>query len=91
MKELIAGPMCSCGLSITSTFAFDEQRHVGQLRVCARLCMCVCVRAPVCISESGVSSDKRRTGSTSLREEGKPQQWGGTGGREAAEGAVRGG
>lgn len=74
MKGLIVSPMCSCGLFITSTLAFDEQRHVGQLCVCARLCMCVC--APVCISGSVVSSDKRRTGSTSLREEGKPRPWG---------------
>lgn len=49
--------------------------------------MYVCLSA---FSGSVVSSDKRRAGSTSLREEGKPQQWG-TGGREAGETAVGGG
>lgn len=58
------------------------------------MCVYVCVSecAPVWVSGSVVSSDKRRTGSTSLREEGKPQQWGagGTGGRVAGETAVVG-
>lgn len=48
----------------------------------------MCVR--VCVSGNVVSSDKRQAGSTSLREEGKPQQWG-TGGREAGQTAVGGG
>lgn len=52
--------------------------------------VCVCVCLPVCVSGSVARSDKRRAGSTSLQEEGKPQQWG-TGGREAGETAVGGG
>lgn len=82
MKELIMCPMCSYGLFITLSTAFDEQRHVRQLSVCVYVC--------VCVSGSVVSSDKRPAGSTSLQEEGKPQQWG-TGGREAGETAVGGG
>lgn len=34
MKELIVGPMCF----ITSSSAFDEQRHEGQL--CVNVCVC---------------------------------------------------
>lgn len=49
-----------------------------------------CVWMCVCVSGNVVSSDKRQAGSTSLREEGKPQQWG-TGGREAGQTAVGGG
>ncbi len=75
IKELIICPMCSCGLFIPSSAAFDEHRHVGQLSVCVYVCVCLSA-----FSGSVVSSDKRQAGSTSLQEEGKTQQWG-TGGK----------
>lgn len=38
--------MCSYGLFITSSSAFDDQRHVGQLCVCVCACVvCVCLSA----------------------------------------------
>lgn len=67
---LIVFPVRSYGLFITRSFAFEGQKHVGQLSVC----VFVCARAHTQVSDSIASSDKSPAGSTSLREEGKPQQ-----------------
>lgn len=66
--------MSSYGLFITCSSAFEDQKHVGQPSVCVRAR--AHARADTGVSDSVASSDKSPAGSTSLWEEGKPQQCG---------------
>lgn len=79
---LIIFLMSSCSI------AFEDQKHVGQPSVC--VCVHTRTRADTGVSDSVASSDKSPAGSTSLWEEGKPQQCG-TGGRGRLERALGGG